>query len=65
MTFNDVVSHFGGLTKASRAIRIKPSSVFIWQTRRVPDYRQFQIEKLTKGALKADKAVRRKWEAVI
>lgn len=61
MTPNQVVEHFGGLTKATTAIGLQSHSA-VWQWHRrgaVPALRQLQIEALTDGKLKMSKAARK------
>lgn len=49
----DVVSHYGTQTAVAAALEIDQSSVSGWGEW-PPDKRQLQIERLTKGALKAE-----------
>lgn len=57
MTFNQLLKHYKTQAAVARALRIKPSSVFEWRLRGIPDDRQLQIQRATGGQLKADAAV--------
>ena len=57
MNYSDLISHFGTQSKAARALGIKPPSVHEWQENGIPETRQYQIEVLTNGALKADRPI--------
>ena len=54
MTTQQAIRHFGSQAKLAKALGIKPPSVSVWGER-PPMLRQFQIERLTGGKLKADK----------
>ena len=47
------VDHFKGKSKLAKALGISPASVSQWPED-VPELRAYQIERLTKGKLKAD-----------
>lgn len=49
----DVVAHFGSQKATAKALGIKQPSVAIWGEF-PPDARQVQIEKVTRGRLKAE-----------
>ena len=51
MKKSDVISHFGGVTKKAQELGITSQAVSMWLC--VPLGRQFQIEKITNGRLKA------------
>lgn len=51
MTKTEVINYFGSVTATARAIGVTHASVCGWVN--VPIGRQFQIELLTEGALKA------------
>ena len=53
MLKQNVVSHFGGVTKVADALGITKGSVSQWGET-VPLLRAYQIERLTNGALKAE-----------
>lgn len=56
MTPDDLIQHFGGLTAAARALGVKPPSVSGWKSAgRIPSVRQYQIEVLTGGSLRAER----------
>jgi transcriptional repressor of cell division inhibition gene dicB len=52
----NVIKHFGSQVAVARALKIKAPSVADWG-RHVPPLRQLQIEKLTGGKLRADRAI--------
>lgn len=52
MKKNDVIKYFGGVLKTALAIRVKHSAVSQWGED-IPVRRALEIEKLTKGKLKA------------
>lgn len=57
MTPDELIAHFGGLSAAARALGVKPPSVSEWKAAgRVPRVRQYQIEVVTDGALRADRS---------
>ena len=49
-----VVDFFGSKKKVASALGITPSAVTMWGVD-VPELRQYQLERQTSGALKADK----------
>jgi len=65
MKYEKVIRHFGSLAAAAKAMEITPGAVCQWRGKEIPEYRQLQLQRLSKGKLKADDAVRRKWETVI
>lgn len=51
-----LISFFGGVNATARALGVKPPSVSEWRAvGRVPHVRQYQVEVLTDGALRADR----------
>ena len=52
MTRDEVVAFFGNASKVSRALGLTHAAVLAW--REVPQQWQFQLEKMTRGQLKAD-----------
>lgn len=49
----DVIEYFGSQEKAAKALGMKQPNISKWLTRGVvPELRQYQIEKLTRGKLK-------------
>ncbi|MFJ3117850.1 Cro/Cl family transcriptional regulator [Pseudomonas protegens] len=52
MNMNDAIKHFGSKTKLAAALGIHPSAVTQWGDS-VPESRQYQIQVMTKGKLKA------------
>lgn len=53
MKKQDVLSHFGGVTKTANALGINKATVSCWGAT-IPKGRAYQIEVLTGGKLKAD-----------
>lgn len=55
MTVSEVIKHFGGVGATARALEIKQPSVSKWRKNKcIPYLRQLDIEKRTKGKLKAE-----------
>lgn len=55
MTPREVIAYFGNQNRTAIALEISREAVRKWVDRgAVPKLRQYQIEKVTKGALKAD-----------
>lgn len=55
MTYEQVKDHFGTAAKVAKALRCDPRNVGNWKSRGVPAAIQKRLERLTKGALQADK----------
>jgi hypothetical protein len=53
MTYQQVVEHFGSCALAGKALGIDRKAVHAWKRKGVPLLRQYQIQALTDGALKA------------
>lgn len=54
MKTEDAIKHFGGKKiELARALKISPSAVTMWGDD-VPLLRQYQLERITDGALKAE-----------
>lgn len=53
MTFEDLIEHFGSQAEAARAIGVTRGRVWQWRLEGIPTLRQFQIERITGGALVA------------
>lgn len=53
MRTEDAIKHFGNPSDLARALGIKQSSIYDWGEF-VPRQRQYELERLTNGALKAD-----------
>lgn len=53
MRKNDVISYFGGVGKTAKALGLSHASVSGW-SELIPKGRAFEIQVITKGALKAD-----------
>ena len=55
MLYEELLGHFGGLSKAARALKMKKQTVHSWKARgAIPFEAQFLIQLKTKGQLKAD-----------
>lgn len=50
----DAISHFGGVGKLSEALGVSRAAIYQWGEF-VPKGRQFEIEILSEGALKANR----------
>lgn len=51
----EVIEYFGSQEKAAKALGIKQPNLSLWlKAGAVPELRQYQIEKITNGKLKAD-----------
>lgn len=57
MTYADLIEHYGSQAAAARALGIKPPSVAEWKESGIPLPRQAQYELLTRGKLKAQRAL--------
>ena len=56
MTFEQVKKYFKSVLKAARALDVSPQAVYGWRDHGIDYPRQCQIEKVTGGKLKAEKA---------
>jgi hypothetical protein len=54
VTYDDLIEHFGGCTKAAKALDLPKQTVNRWREAGIPDAQQFEIQKRTGGELKAD-----------
>ena len=52
MTKDEVITHFGSQAAAAEALGIKQPSVANWRDP-LPELRQLELERLTRGALRA------------
>lgn len=58
MTYNQIVDHYGGLSKAAKALDFNKQRIFAWKRNRIPSEVQIDIAQRT-GCLKPDaKALR-------
>lgn len=56
MDYQQIKEHFGSAAKAARELGLSArQTVHTWKRKGVPEQRQYQIEVLTGGALKADR----------
>lgn len=60
MTFDELMQHFGTQTKAGDALGVAQTTVAEWKKTGIPLPRQYQIQVLTGGILKADPTPKRK-----
>lgn len=57
MTPQQAISHFGSQSKLAAALGLKQPSIAGWVTEgKIPEPRQYQIEIVSGGKLKADRA---------
>jgi DNA-binding transcriptional regulator YdaS (Cro superfamily) len=57
MTLNDLIQFFGSQAKTARALNTSDQVVSAWKQKgRIPPGRQYEIEILTNGHLRADRA---------
>ena len=54
MRLQDAVSYFGSQNKMAAALGMKQGSISSWDRERIPLARALQVEKLSRGKLKAD-----------
>jgi len=54
MKYEQLIEHFGGLSKSARALDTDRRLVFGWKGKRIPSHWQSKIEVETEGALLAD-----------
>lgn len=54
MRLLDAVSHFGTQERLAKALGIEQGSISSWNRELIPLARALQVEKITKGKLKAD-----------
>ena len=56
MTLDNLLAHFKTKTAIAKALDISPQAVQQWfDAKKIPSTRQFQIQIVTKGKLKAEK----------
>ncbi|WP_265658555.1 Cro/CI family transcriptional regulator [Francisella philomiragia] len=54
MTINQVIKYFGTKAEVAKVLKIEPSAVSHWVKKdEIPAKRQLEIQKITKGKLKA------------
>ena len=54
----DVINHFGSQTEAAKELRVSQPAIAKWVANgKVPELRQYQIEKITKGKLKCESPI--------
>lgn len=52
MTKTQAIQHFGSVSALAKALSVTYEAVRQWDG--VPEFRQYQIERITQGALKAE-----------
>lgn len=52
MTKTQAIEHYGSISALAKALKVTYEAVRQWDS--VPELRQYQIERLTQGALKAE-----------
>lgn len=55
MNVKQLAKKFGNQTKAAKYLGVRRATVSVWKTRGIPLIRQFEIERMTKGKLRADR----------
>ena len=59
MNYDDLIKHYGTQVAIAKALGIKSPSIAEWKAKgEIPEVRQYQIEVLTKGKLKASRQER-------
>lgn len=58
MQYDELVAHFGGLSKAAAALELDRRAVNAWSKRRIPSKWQMKAESVTDGKLRADDEAR-------
>lgn len=53
MKTKKAIKHYGTVAKLAAALKIKPPSIYDWGET-VPKQRQYELERITGGKLKAD-----------
>jgi hypothetical protein len=64
MTLDDAREHFGTYAKLAKALGISRGAIPQWNGV-IPEPRQLQLHKLTKGALKADAPILAKYREIL
>lgn len=55
MTYDQLIEFFKTQAAAARALNIKQPSISAWRIKGIPKIRQYHIENVTGGALKAER----------
>lgn len=56
MDTESVINHFGSVKAAAKALDVYPQVIYQWKANGIPLLRQYQVQVMTKGKLKADNA---------
>jgi DNA-binding transcriptional regulator YdaS (Cro superfamily) len=54
MTYDELIDHFGSQAEAARSLGLKQPSISEWKKRGIPPLRQLDIQRRTRGRLRAD-----------
>ena len=54
MDIEAVISYFGSVKAAAKALDVYPQVIYQWKANGIPALRQYQVQVMTKGKLKAD-----------
>jgi hypothetical protein len=64
MTLDEARDYFGNYAKLALALKINRSAITQWDGE-IPEARQLEIHRLTKGALKADSKILAKYREIL
>jgi len=64
MTLEDAREHYGNYAKLAEALGISRSAITQWDGV-VPEARQLELQKITKGALRADAPILAKYREIL
>lgn len=64
MTLDDARDFFGSYAKVARALKISRSAITQWGGA-IPEPRQIELHRLTRGALKADPKILAKYREIL
>lgn len=64
MTLEDAREYFGNYARLARALKINRSAITQWDGV-VPEARQLELHKITKGVLKADAPILAKYREIL
>lgn len=54
MTFNQIITHWGGVDAARKALGLSRQTLYNWRDKGIPLEAQVNVEVVTEGKLKAD-----------
>lgn len=64
MTLQEAKDYFGNYAKLAAALKISKGAISQW-TGEIPEARQLELHRLTKGKLKADPAILSKYREIL